>query len=537
MKKNINKTFALLLALLLVLGLTVGAPSAAFATLTTGSSPSEEQSEDREDDNKMESKNGITKISDLNGKTIGVQTGVLYEDEIKDEIDGETWEYYKMPNDMIAALEANKIDAYLIEEVGFYAQRYEHPELMRLEEKAGQSEFAVIIGNNEKQDTLFRQMQEFIKEGKANGWLDQLYDYWVKNWDPNTCKIENIPTTTGENGKVIIAIEGGYEPFSFETANGVSGYDVEFMMNFCAKYGYQWDFWTMEFDSIAPGAISGKYDFGMNIVVDEERAEDSVLTDWYYVCDLVFVVEGEYESDMGFFERMAYNFNKTFIREDRWKLFAEGMGRTMLITVLSIALGTILGFAAYMACRHGNKLANGITGVINWIIEGIPTVVFLMILAFVVFGKSTLNATWISIIGFTFIFGCGMFGMLKVGCDAIPKGQFEASTALGYSDSQSFFKIILPQAAKHFLPIYKSNVVALIKETSVVGYIAVRDLTKMGDLVRSRTYLAFFALIAVAILYFVMEAILVFIVKRIQIKVDPRRRSRDKILSGIKEAE
>ena len=78
---------------------------------------------------------------------------------------------------------------------------------------------------------------------------------------------------------------------------------------------------------------------------------------------------------------------------------------------------------------------------------------------------------------------------------------------------------------------------SLIKETSVVGYIAVRDLTKMGDLVRSRTYLAFFALIAVAILYFVMEAVLVFIVKRIQIKVDPRRRSKDKILSGIKEAE
>ena len=533
MKNTFRKTLALLLALVIALGASLAAP-AAFAsdTLTIGASEPQDDGQD-----KMEPKNGITTIKDLDGKTIGVQTGVLYEDEIKDEIEGETWEYYKMPNDMIAALEANKIDAYLIEEVGFYAQRYEHPELMRLEEKAGQSEFAVIIGNNEKQDTLFRQMQEFIAEGKKSGWLDQLYDYWVKNWDPNVCKIENVPATTGENGKVIIAIEGGYEPFSFETANGVSGYDVEFMMNFCAKYGYQWDFWTMEFDSIAPGAISGKYDFGMNIVVDEERAEDSVLTDWYYVCDLVFVVEGEYEDNMGFFERMAYNFNKTFIREDRWKLFLEGMGRTMLITVLSIVLGTILGFLAYMACRHGNKLANAITGVINWLIEGIPTVVFLMILAFVIFGKSTLNATWISIIGFTFIFGCGMFGMLKVGCDAIPKGQFEASTALGYSDSQSFFKIILPQAARHFLPIYKSNVVALIKETSVVGYIAVRDLTKMGDLVRSRTYLAFFALIAVAILYFVMEAVLVFIVKRVQIKVDPRRRSRDRILQGIKEAE
>ncbi|MBR0130980.1 MAG: ABC transporter substrate-binding protein/permease [Firmicutes bacterium] len=458
---------------------------------------------------------------------------MLYEDEIKDEIEGEEWAYYKMPNDMIPALESNKIDAYLIEEVGFYAQRYEHPELMRLEEKAGESQFAVIIGNNEKQERLYKEMEEFIAEGKASGWLDQLYDYWVKNWNPNTCKIENVPTTTGENGSVIIAIEGGYEPFSFESNGEFSGYDVEFMMNFCAKYGYQWDFWAMEFDSIAPGAIAGKYDFGMNIVVDEERAENSVLTDWYYVCDLVFVVEGEYESELGFFERQVDAFNKTFIRDSRWRLFAEGMGRTLFITVMSIVFGTLLGFAAYMACRHGNKLANGVTNFINWLIEGIPTVVFLMILSFVVFGSSHLSGTWISIIGFSFIFGCGMYGMLQVGFGAISRGQFEAATAMGYSDTQSFFRILLPQAAQHFLPIYKSNVVSLIKETSVVGYIAVMDLTKMGDLVRSRTYLAFFALIAVAVLYFLMEAVLVAIVNRVQIKVDPRRRSQDKILEGI----
>ena len=213
------------------------------------------------------------------------------------------------------------------------------------------------------------------------------------------------------------------------------------------------------------------------------------------------------------------------------------MGRTLLITVMSIILGTALGFAAYMACRHGNKVANGITGVINWLIEGIPTVVFLMILSFVIFGKTQLSGTLISIIGFSFIFGCGMYGMLKVGFGAIHKGQFEAATALGYSDTQSFFKILLPQAAQHFLPIYKSNVVSLIKETSVVGYIAVMDLTKMGDLVRSRTYLAFFALIAVAVLYFVMEAVLVAIVNRVQLRIDPKRRSKEKILEGIVEKE
>ena len=480
---------------------------------------------------------GISTIKDLDGKRIGVQTGVLYEDLIKDDIEGEEWLYYKMPNDMIPALQSGRIDAYLIEEVGYYAQRYAHPELRVMDEKAGYCDFAVIVGNNEKQDKLFAQMQEFIKNGKESGWLDGLYDYWVKNWDPNTCHIETIPETTGENGSVVIAIEGGYEPFSFESNGEFSGYDVEFMMNFCAAYGYSWDFQAMEFDSIAVGAIAGKYDFGMNIVVDEERAENSVLTDPYYRCDIVFVLSDKAEEEDGFFANIVKQFRSTFIQDERWRIFLEGIGNTMLITILSIIAGTLLGFGIYLACRHGNKVANGITNVFNWFIEGVPTVVFLMLLAFVVFRKSDMSVVWVSIIGFTLIFGCQMYDMLCVGCNAIPRGQTEASRALGYSDRQCFFKIILPQAARHFMPIYKNDVVALIKETSIVGYIAVRDLTKAADLVRSRTYTVFFALITVMIIYFLLEGILTTVVKRVQIKVEPEHRTKEEILKGIKEWE
>ncbi|MBR0416387.1 MAG: transporter substrate-binding domain-containing protein [Firmicutes bacterium] len=479
----------------------------------------------------------IATIKDLDGKRIGVQTGVLYEDLIKDTIEGETWLYYKMPNDMIPALQSGRIDAYLIEEVGYYAQRYAHPELRVMDEKAGYCDFAVIVGNNEKQEVLFDQMQEFIRNRKADGWLDDLYDYWVKNWDPNTCYIETVPETSGENGSVVIAIEGGYEPFSFESNGEFSGYDVEFMMNFCAEYGYKWDFQAMEFDSIAVGAIAGKYDFGMNIVVDEERAENSVLSDPYYRCDIVFVLSDKTETEGGFFARIAKNFNDTFIKDARWRLFLEGIGTTMLITVLSIIIGTVLGFGIYMACRHGNKIANGITNVFNWFIEGVPTVVFLMLLAFVVFSKSNMNVTWVSIIGFSLIFACQMYDMLCVGCNAIPRGQTEASRALGYSDRQCFFKIILPQAARHFMPIYKNDVVSLIKETAIVGYIAVRDLTKAADLVRSRTYTVFFALITVTIIYFLLEGILTGIVKRVQLKVEPEHRTKEEILKGIVESE
>jgi polar amino acid transport system substrate-binding protein len=87
------------------------------------------------------------------------------------------------------------------------------------------------------------------------------------------------------------------------------------------------------------------------------------------------------------------------------------------------------------------------------------------------------------------------------------------------------------------MPIYRSNVISLIKETSVVGYVAVRDLTKMGDLVRSRTYQAFFSLIAVAIIYFILEGILIAVINRVQLSIAPKRRSKEKILNGIKPVE
>ena len=517
MRNTMRRLTSLILALAVAAGAFLAFPAAAFAA-------------------QAPTKSGITSIEDLNGKDLGVQTGVLYEDHIKDDLEGETWYYYKMPNDMIEALRSNKIVAYLIEEVGFYAQRYEHPELVRLEEAVGTSDFAVIVGNNAKQDRLLAEMQEFIADGRASGWLDALYDYWVIHWNPDTCVIETVPETTGENGTVHIAIEGGYEPFSFESNGEFSGYDVEFMMNFCSAYGYDWEFHAMEFDSIAPAVIAGKYDFGMNIVVDEERAETSVLTDPYYSCDIVFVLMGEYEDGPQFLDGIRDSFYKTFIKEERWKLFAQGIGTTLLITVCSVAFGTLFGFAVFMLCRHGNPLANRAMNAFGGFIHGIPTVVFLMILSFVIFANSS-HITAISILGFTLIFGCSMFDMLKVGNNAVHRGQGEAAKALGYSDTQSFFRILLPQAAQHFLPIYKNDVISLIKETSVVGYIAVMDLTKVGDLVRSRTYQAFFALIAVAIVYFILEWVLVSLVTRVQIKIDPKRRSREKILEGIKEVE
>ena len=127
-----------------------------------------------------------------------------------------------------------------------------------------------------------------------------------------------------------------------------------------------------------------------------------------------------------------------------------------------------------------------------------------------------------------------MFGLLQMGVGAVDKGQYEAAYALGHSDRRTFYKIIHPQALPHILPQYKGEVVSLIQSTAIVGYIAVQDLTKMGDIVRSRTYEAFFPLIAVTIIYFLLEGLLGFLISRINVSIDPKKRSRERILKGVK---
>lgn len=473
-------------------------------------------------------------IEELDGKYVGVQTAVLYEDLIRDRVPNTTFQYFTMPNDMIMALKSGKVVAYLVEDVGFGVQKKNHPELTTMEEPAGEISASCIIGNNDKQATLIAQLNEFIKKGWESGMLDEMYDYWVADFDPDTdtCDIENF---TGENGTISFAIEGGYEPFSYISNGRLNGFDVDFACRFCRAYGYTPEFFSIPFEAIAPGVETGKYDVGMNIVVSAERNETGSLTDTYYTCPIDIVILGEDESELGFFGKLKSSFYKTFVKENRWKLFVEGAIVTIVITVTSIFAGTVLGFAGYMACRHGNKVANKIADFILWLIHGMPTVLLLMILYYIVFGKSSIPGMWVSVVGFSLMFACSMYDMLYVGCHAIPKGQLEAATALGYSDHQSFFKILLPQAAQHFLPIYKNEVVTLIKESSVVGYIAVLDLTKISDLVRSRTYEAFFPLILTAIMYFVIAGAMTRIVKHVYHSIDPKRRSEAKILQGIKQ--
>jgi amine acid ABC transporter, permease protein, 3-TM region, His/Glu/Gln/Arg/opine family len=336
---------------------------------------------------------------------------------------------------------------------------------------------------------------------------------------------------TGEKGVLKIASDGTTPPWEYTYNGKLTGYEIELVCMFCRENGYTPSFDTMTFAAVIPAISSEKYDMAAaNISVTKERAESVYFSDKESGSKVVFVTAdisaqtGSDENNTDFLESIAESFEKNFIREDRWKMILDGIGTTCLITVMSTLFGTILAFLICMFRRTGSRLANAISNIYVKLLQGTPMVVLLMILYYVIFGKSGLDAVWVAVIGFSLNVGAYVSEIMRSGIESIDGGQREAALALGYSETQAFFRFIFPQAAVRFLPVYKQEIVSLLKSTSIVGYIAIQDLTKMSDIIRSRTYEAFFPLIATAIIYFILAWIISIILKYVLKAVSPKRK-------------
>ena len=209
--------------------------------------------------------------------------------------------------------------------------------------------------------------------------------------------------------------------------------------------------------------------------------------------------------------------------EDRWKLILDGLGVTLLISVISGAAGLLLGSLFVLARR---KKEGGIADKIIHIIEslggGLPVIVVLMLFYYVIFGSIDVPGALVAIIAFTLLFGASTGSIMWNAIRAVDPGQAEAGRSLGFSDRETFFLVVLPQAARNFVPLLIGQFISLIKETAVVGYIAVQDLTRVGDLIRARTMEAFFPLIAIAVIYFVFCRLMAWLLGKLAKKLEPK---------------
>ena len=205
-------------------------------------------------------------------------------------------------------------------------------------------------------------------------------------------------------------------------------------------------------------------------------------------------------------------FVNNFITDNRWQYLTDGLIVTLQITLCAVILGIVLGFlVAIVRSTHDRtgklKILNALCNLYLTVIRGTPVVVQLLIIYYVIFGSTDISKVMVAVMAFGINSGAYVAEIFRSGIMSIDNGQFEAGRSLGFNYRQTMFYIVMPQAFKNVLPALGNEFISLLKETSVSGYIALQDLTKGGDIIRSRTYDAFMPLIAVALVYLVMVLI------------------------------
>ena len=216
---------------------------------------------------------------------------------------------------------------------------------------------------------------------------------------------------------------------------------------------------------------------------------------------------------MSFSEKLYQN----FIEDDRWLLLVNGLKVTILVTLFALLVGVIIGFTvAIIRSLHDKtgkfKILNAICKVYLTIIRGTPSMIQVLFMYLVVF----LNSIVIGGLAFGINSGAYVAEIVRSGIMAIPEGQTEAGRSLGLSYGQTMRLIIMPQAFKNVLPALVNEMIVLIKETAIIGYIGEQDLTKAAMVIQSRTFEAFIPLITAAVIYLALVMLLTFFMNKLE---------------------
>lgn len=219
-------------------------------------------------------------------------------------------------------------------------------------------------------------------------------------------------------------------------------------------------------------------------------------------------------------ERVAEMFDAAFISGDRWKLYLQGLGVTLQIAafaaILGMIIGTVLAFMKLSVRRNGKKTILAVLANIYIdVIRGTPSVLQLMIMWFIIF-YSAKNRVAVAVLSFGINSGAYVAEIVRAGILAVDKGQMEAGRSLGLSKTQTMISIIIPQAVKNVLPPIGNEFIVLLKETAIVGYVSLTDLTRVANQIASRTYEPFMPLIGAAVIYFIVIKILTILLERLE---------------------
>lgn len=458
---------------------------------------------------------------------LGVLLGSLCELELQKQFPDAEISVFQNESDVVAALMGNRIDYGFVNE--FYANRF-------MESNPGYEYvtpayytyhdcFAVGKGKTELRDKINEILAKYREDGT--------YDSIKKKWEVDrNYTLDDVPVR--EDGEVLrVACTGSDEPYAFISNDQLMGSAVESAMRVAYELGMRVEFEMLPFSSMIAAVSSGKVDISGQLCYTEERAKEVEFTNPYLDFYNSALAKKDDGSSVGFFDSLVNNFRSSFISESRWQLVLAGLGVTVLISGGAFLLATVLGILLCALLRSKKRGARTAAQVYVKLVSGIPVLVWLMVLYYIVFADIPIHQVVVAIICFGLQASAGMSGVFMAGLDGVDKGQIEAALAMGFSRAETMKRIVLPQAAARIWGLYSEQLGTMIKATSIVGYVAIQDLTRVSDIIRSRTFQAFFPLIATAVIYFVLIALCSWALSRAGRLLDPKLRSKEKVLEGV----
>ena len=465
----------------------------------------------------------------LEGKTAGVITGTPQDQIVQNSIADVNLQYFNTFTDMALALQEKKIDFYINSTISYRMMQSTYPEFAYIDDYLVSMNISAIFPKTASGEALCAEFNDYIAQISENGTLDGLKEYWLY---PNDWENVDIPASGGRGTLKLVTCTSN-KPFSMMLNNEYAGFDIAVIAGFCKDRGYGLAIDDSDFAGMLAGVTTGKYDLAASqISWTAERAEKVLYADTYCTQDLAAIVRAaDYgldtsestSSSTGFFDDIRNSFERTFIKESRYRLILSGLCTTLLITFAGFLLANLVGILLCAAAMSGSRVLRCIADVYSRIMQGTPMVVILMLLYYIIFGSLDLSGIVVAVIAFGLNAGAYLAILFKGAVEGVDRGQIEASLALGFNRFQTFRGIVLPQAIRSMLPGYFSQLISVMKGTAIVGYIAVCDLTKSGDIIRSATFEAFFPLIAVALIYFIIASLLLSVMKLLQQRLAPRR--------------
>ena len=435
--------------------------------------------------------------AELSGLTLATSNGTYYQMKYSQREDVKVYTA-NIETDAIQAVRQGKADVYVSDEVLLTAEDQKRlgMKMAFRGEECFDVAFAVKKGNTE----LLEQLNAFL----ATAPLHEITEHWI-NGAPY---VEEPPYTLDPNSKPLHCVTGAnITPIAYLCDEGEwKGIDPDILRRFAHSQGREFVMSLQDLGAAIIGLETGQADIvSANLIITPERLKSVDFSTSYYKCHPgYFVVDKSSGSRMALLERLKMN----LVTENRWRLITDGLAVTLIITLCSILFGSILGAGVCVCRRSKRKWVRKSADIYSDFINGIPTLVLLLIMFYVVFASSGLNATIVAIITFSLCFASSSGAIFDNAISSVPVGQTEAGLSLGFTPYKTFTGIVFPQAVCKGINLYIGECISLLKNTSIVGYIAIQDITRASDLIRSRTFDALVPLLIVTILYFVLAWIL-----------------------------